>query len=290
MKDINFVEQIRVNFPEIEISEVEYNYNGQNNHIVLINNKYIFRFPKYFEGIDRMKNEINLLKILGKHVSIPIPYPEFLCYSSNEPGKVFWGYKILKGEPFTKQNLSTLFHNVTLGKQLGNFLKELHSIPLEHIKGIRTQYTFEKSYWEDIYKRIREKLFDYMNSDKRRRVEENFNNYLENGSNFEYESVLIHGDFGISNILYDKDTGNISGIIDFGSSKIGDPAIDIASLFGAVGYKNNLLLAMEEVYPEIRIFINRALFYKSTFALQEALFGLENRDKQAFENGISGYM
>jgi len=33
----------------------------------------------------------------------------------------------------------------------------------------------------------------------------------------------------------------------------------------------------------------RLAFYAGTFALQEALFGIENGDRQAFENGIAAY-
>lgn len=33
-----------------------------------------------------------------------------------------------------------------------------------------------------------------------------------------------------------------------------------------------------------------ARFYAGTFALQEALYGLEDGDEQAFENGIAVYL
>ena len=36
-------------------------------------------------------------------------------------------------------------------------------------------------------------------------------------------------------------------------------------------------------------YLNEFKFYKSTFALQEALHGIENGDRQAFEAGIKDY-
>jgi hypothetical protein len=39
-----------------------------------------------------------------------------------------------------------------------------------------------------------------------------------------FQPVLRHGDFGPSNILFDATTRTISGIVDFGSAALGDPA------------------------------------------------------------------
>lgn len=44
---------------------------------------------------------------------------------------------------------------------------------------------------------------------------------------------------------------------------------------------------MIEHSPNIRDMMERVLFYKGTFALQEALFGLEHDDSVAFQSGIT---
>lgn len=48
------------------------------------------------------------------------------------------------------------------------------------------------------------------------------------------------------------------------------------------------ICALTYIPTEIEIF-ERVKFYKSTFALHEALHGFENNDRQAFENGIKDY-
>jgi len=45
--------------------------------------------------------------------------------------------------------------------------------------------------------------------------------------------VLVHGDFGLHNTLWDG--GSVSGMIDFDHSAFGDPAIDFAPLVGQFG-------------------------------------------------------
>lgn len=43
-------------------------------------------------------------------------------------------------------------------------------------------------------------------------------------------------------------------------------------------------------YYKITSLLDRVYFYKSTFALQEALLGIENGDQEAFKNGLAGYI
>jgi aminoglycoside phosphotransferase (APT) family kinase protein len=42
--------------------------------------------------------------------------------------------------------------------------------------------------------------------------------------------ALRHGDFGTGNVLYDPHSLDLTGVIDFGFSGLGNPAIDIAAL------------------------------------------------------------
>ena len=42
-------------------------------------------------------------------------------------------------------------------------------------------------------------------------------------------------------------------------------------------------------YPTGKAIEERVRFYKSTFAVEEALHGVEHGDREAFENGIKDY-
>lgn len=48
-------------------------------------------------------------------------------------------------------------------------------------------------------------------------------------------------------------------------------------------YNNN-------AYPEAQAMLERTNFYRSTFALLQALYGLRNGDLMSFEDGISEYI
>jgi len=92
----------------------------------------------------------------------------------------------------------------------------------------------------------------------------------------------------MTNILYDGEKKRISGIIDFGGAGIGDPAYDFAGLLSSYG--SHFLEGFSSLYPNFNQAMDRMNFYRSTFALQEALFGLRNNDRKAFEQGIKDYI
>jgi aminoglycoside 2''-phosphotransferase len=76
-------------------------------------------------------------------------------------------------------------------------------------------------------------------------------------------------------------------VIDFSGCALGDPAYDFAGLLS--GYGEAFVRYCAAGYPDVESLLPRTRFYQGIFALEEALFGIENNDPQAFENGIEGY-
>jgi aminoglycoside 2''-phosphotransferase len=287
----NYLQVIRKVFPDLGWPEATFEFNGagQYNDILILNNEIIFRFPKYPQALEQLKLEACLQRSIKNNLPLEIPYPLYENLERVQIGTAFMGYRKIPGEPLWRETLEKPNHEPLLDKlaiQLGTFLKALHSIPITdiHCKLPRLDTCEETS---EIYTRIRNKLFPYMRADARLWATYHFESYLHVKKNFEYEPTLKHGDFGPSNILYDDQNQVITGIIDFGGSGIGDPAYDFAGLLS--GYGEGFLKRCAKMYPEIENMLDRIRFYQRTFALLEALFGVENNDQQAFEDGISMY-
>ncbi|WP_339186424.1 phosphotransferase [Brevibacillus sp. FSL K6-6036] len=280
------VEAIRRSCPDLPITSAVPINLGQNNDVLLVNDELIFRFPKYAEGIRKLRLEVRILEKIQSRVSLDVPCPLYHCLDSNQVGRAFAGYKRIGGEPLWKR-LIHAENAPRLAGQLSRFLDKLHNLTVDvlDIDGLGAENG--AAVWSDLYERIREKLFPFMRLDAQKWVEQHFETFLQDETNFATQPVLIHGDVGPGNILYDKNDDRITGIIDFGSSGLGDPAIDYAGLIASYGepFFNELLRHS----PDIEAHWTRAKFYRGTFALQEALFGLENNDQAAFQNGIKGY-
>ena len=137
-----------------------------------------------------------------------------------------------------------------------------------------------------LYEDIRDYLYPNMQADAREQVSIYFETFLSTPELHNFEPTLRHGDFGSGNILYDEQEESISGIIDFGLAGLGDLAVDIAA---AMTFGEAFFNHYYAAYPGIPALIKRAEFYKGTFALQEALYGVQYDDHEAFKRGIAPY-
>jgi aminoglycoside 2''-phosphotransferase len=127
-----------------------------------------------------------------------------------------------------------------------------------------------------------------MRPEARQQVSSRFEMFLESPVIGSFKPVLRHGDFGFGNLIFDPESFALTGVIDFGFAGLGDAAIDFAGVLSSFG--EAFLQKCARVYPEIKDAWERVRFYHSTFALQEALFGIENGDTEAFASGIANYL
>lgn len=285
-----YKQHIEKEFPNLSIHSIEHNEIGQNNDVLIVNRELVFRFPKYEAGIRELAEEVRILRFVRERVSLPIPEPVYCCFSADRVGHAFAGYRMIPGEPLWNpalQSIGDIRARQRLAVQLGTFLRELHSIPTNERQQFAQPRHGGISAWSDLYERIRGKLFPHMREEARRDVANHFERFLGEPKHAAIPHVLIHGDFGTSNIIWEPDKQSIAGIIDFGGFCLDDPAVDFAALAGSYGISFVRMTA--EAYPNLEALLPRVDFYAGTFALQEALFGLENQDEEAFKSGIASY-
>jgi aminoglycoside 2''-phosphotransferase len=290
-KQSQYIQAIHNVYPDFNIETVQLNQQGQFNDILVVNGETIFRFPKTQREAARLVTETSLLRSLQKRVTLPIPEPVYRSKENAAIGQVFMGYRLLPGEPLWPETLRAFEDEEQLqhvANQLASFLKRLHAIPAETL-AVRLPDFQGSEEWRDLYNRFRGKLFPFMRPDARLWVTKQFEDFLSDEANSTYTPALVHGDFGPSNILYDAQAHSISGIIDFSSAGWGDPAVDFAALLCSVSYGEQFLERFTPIYPVTEAILSRARFYAGTFALQEALYGLEDGDQEAFESGIADY-
>jgi aminoglycoside 2''-phosphotransferase len=142
--------------------------------------------------------------------------------------------------------------------------------------------------YEGFYSRVQETLCQFMRPDARDWTARHFESYLRRTGAFAFRRVLKHGDFGPSNILFDRAAASVNGVIDFGGTALGDPAYDFAGL--ASGFGEEFVDRCTRVYPAVAEMLPRIRFYRGTFALEEALFGVEHGDEAALHRGIRGFL
>lgn len=289
--DSKYIERIKQVYPSLSIEDYQPNDIGQNNDVLIINKSLVFRFPKYKKGIVRLKEETEILECIKNIVSIPIPYPIYQSFGKLEVGKVFTGYNLIQGSPLWKESFAKIENEDLvkgLASQLVSFLIELHTISRDKVDRFpQLKDNDPREEMSELLHKIQNKLFPFIRKEAQKGISHSFETFLNSETCSNLKPTLIHGDFGTSNIIWEADTCIISGIIDFGGSGLGDPAYDFAGILSSYG--DDFLNMCIDLYPNGTEISERVKFYRNTFALQEALHGVENNDIQAFENGIKDY-
>lgn len=285
-----YAEQIGRAYPRLMIDSVALLESGQNNDALMVNGQLLFRFPKVGPAVAAMKREAALLCAIHARLPLPVPQPLYV----NEQGGVgaaFMGYPLLPGRPLWRADLEKVAEEDVLARmarQVADFLRALHAVPLHEVRAASLLRADDGASWSSLYQRIRRHLFPHMRPEARRRVRDTFAAFLTRPDAGAFEPALRHGDFGGGNVLWDREAGAVTGVIDFGSAAIGDRATDLASL--AAGFGDAFLERCSRHYSITADMRGRMAFYHSTFALQEALFGAENDDPDAFAAGMAGYV
>lgn len=283
-----YLDRIKQAYPELGTNKAEIVMEGQNNDVLIVNDSHVFRFPRHQEATDRLETECAILNWIHPYItSAEVPAPLFSDLSPLV-GEAFLGYRIIEGESGAAEEFKDN-SNTSLAFQLGTFLRELHSAPVGEACGLDLPSADERERWAGMYGDVRRLLFQHMREDAKNAIKAHFELFLGDNSNFEYRPVLRHGDFGPGNLILDKETWRINGVIDFGNASVGDPAVDVAWIHFQSGVAPDFLASVYKAYPGIEEVLPRARFYAGTFALQEALFGALHGDAAAFNRGMMTY-
>ena len=256
-------------------------WQGQNGRLEL-SGGIVSKYPKTAGGAAALAQEAQVLRCLRGLLPLDIPRP------LDDSGL---SYPCLPGAPLTLQVFKSLQpqRRGAVAAQAGAFLRAMHGLPPALLDGLVLPDADTARHWQDFYGKVSALLFPHFRTDAVEAVRWSFVRFLNRKSNFTVEPVVLHGDFGPTNLLYEEETGTVR-VVDFGSVRLGDPAADIAALMGPRGYGEPFVKSLSPHYPATPRMLERARFYAQTFALEQALWGLEHGDKEAFEDGIHKYL
>ncbi|HEV8636338.1 MAG TPA: aminoglycoside phosphotransferase family protein [Chloroflexota bacterium] len=291
MDTATLVGRVRAVYPRLTIRATRLiTGHGQNNLVLVADDRLVFRFPRHPTGIADLPREARILRAVGPRVPLPVPDPLYVSLDEPEVGKVFVGYPMIPGQPLWRETLDAIADAPALealGEQIGAFLRRLHAVPVADVLPDEAAAFDPLAFWRDLYAGIERRLFGHMRPDARAATARRFEAFLADPASAAFRPALVHGDFGTGNILHDPVRLAATGVIDFGHAGVGDPAVDFAALpWTPPPFFEGLTAA----YPDVALAPDRVRFYRGTFALQEALFGAEEGDEAAFRAGIAPYV
>jgi aminoglycoside 2''-phosphotransferase len=288
-------------FPELVIVSCDVHSQGWDSVAVVVNNALIFRFPKRPDVEPQYQIERRLLPALATKLRIEnaelrmttqfsIPDVAFFWPSGTIYPSCFIGHHLIEGVPLNAQHL-TPNHVDTIARQLGEFLSVLHRFPINQATRLGVP-TFDEAGWrvryQDQFAQIQSQVLPLLDEVARARIMRDWQAFLADKTHFQV--ALIHHDLADEHILYDPARGAISGIIDWGDTAIGDPAIDFTGLLAAYGEDfTERVLAHYQGQVDAS-FRDRMRFYRGVMPLNTVLFGMNTAQEEYVREGLAEYI
>lgn len=222
-------ERILAQFPALAPFVVEPMGEGWDNTAFLVNDTFVFRFPRRTFAVPLLAREIALLPLIAPHVPLAVPVPEFIGAPTESEPWPFAGYRRIDGTTVCRAHLSANQRS-GLATPLAQFLRALHAIDpapllerglpydeigrLDHAK--RLPVTAERA----------ELLEEAGVIDDARAVVSALETLAPDPRSHGPQAVL-HGDLYARHLIVD-DRGALRGAIDWGDVHFGEPALDLA--------------------------------------------------------------
>jgi aminoglycoside 2''-phosphotransferase len=246
----------------------------ETDEFTLRNKELRFRFPRREDAVEALKREVQLLRTIRERLSLPVPDPAYSNIDTSEIGHAFMGYRMFPGKPLVKEMLESVpgeVVNTAIAHALGSFLQALHTTPLTDLEKLHLPTVQSRQWSAALIEWAHKELLPRIQESNRESIQNFLASYENDPDILQFTSALVHGSFRPEVIIYDAHTHAISGIVGFTHAGIGDPAYDLAGIFGSRGYGKLFIERMAEKYPAILGMWRRAAFYASMRSMTEVL-------------------
>ena len=276
--DLQRLERIRAAFPDLALTDLHVNRDGLANDVVIVGGARVFRFPKHDWAAQLLVREAGVLELVRRYVDVAVP-----DFDVRTPDMV--SYRFLPGDPLMVDDLRRwpAADQDAVAATLAHFLRQLHTIPRDVLAAHAipvADAARSVDDWRSLYANVEREVMPLLMRDAQEWTRRLFRPLLDDPTFLVHTPVLINGDIGPYHVLCNRDARRVTGIIDFGTAGLGDPAVDLACLLN--NYGETFLRRMDRSYPLDAATVERARFYAGTLELQWLLGGLRSDDRSWF--------
>jgi len=277
--------RIKTAIPEIKIHSAALLSTGEINDVVLVNDTLVFRFPRQAADAARLKHEHRLMTYLWGQVPLHIPNP---VYHHPEGEDIpFMEYVHLAGEPLDRHLEPAKNHCQPIAAQLADFMQDLHKVALDELE-LPVQNASRKKNLPQLHEAIQMMVFPHLSDAARHRISQQFAEFCDTPRLEETRLVIRHGELAPNNILVDPRQFSITGIIDFGSAGLDDPAFDLGHIacWGTQAFGDGFVETFLRRYGADQELRERVDFYSTLVACILVLSELEGDSKAELQAAL----
>ena len=219
-------------FPDLAPAQLVVYGAGCDNLAFLVNQRFVFRFPRRLVAAGLLEREVRILPLLAPHLPLRIPVPGYVGAPTAGYPHAFAGYPLLPGRTACQCSCSDR-ERAALAPALAHFLAALHGLPI----GTETLQWAPRD--------------ELARADLRQRAPKVKERILANVAELDGRDVgalldcvdelasapgsagalcWVHGDFYSRHLVLDG-ANRAVGVIDWGDVHVGDRALDLSIAF-----------------------------------------------------------
>jgi len=290
---IAFTEQIAATivgaqFPELAPARAIYLNEGCDSCAFVINNAWVFRFPKRAEIDQQLLIETRMLSVLEERSPLPVPAFRFHGRPSSAFPLHFVGYARLPGVPGIRLDPERVpFDAVAV--TLGRFLTWLHAVPLDVPERLGVPRYPLELLLDEIGPEALDN-FEFVASVAPDAPLDEWRAFLiarpGTGSMPRSASSLLHNDFAAEHLLLDPVSYDVTGAVDWSDMAIGHPVADLAGMFhwGGEHFMNTVLQSYAG--PVDDTFIAWARYLAACRGAGDVAFGVLHNRREYVSAGL----
>ena len=293
MKNIYDIDQVKViinqQFSNFSIYQIQRIGAGYDCEAFMVNDAFVFKFPKHQGASDNLLKEMNVLIELEDKLPISTPKVLFKGHPNDFFPMVFAGYNKISGEVLTPDLLRRLPSEIQddIAADLARFLRVLHNVRLEKHQSQLVIETREKYLEEHMAINsilLNEGLTLYQDI-----IDGFYQEIISDTDFFNYKPCLVHNDLSSDHILFDTNQNKICGVIDFGDVAISDPDHDFLYLLEdeeEYGIEFTLNVLKHYQHNNIDLVLKKFRLKEKYWTFEKILYGKEYGIDEWVEEGI----
>ena len=265
------------NLTGAEDNRIEVSETGWTSRVYIIDGgKVVFKFPRNAKFREECRQEVAALKLIkGQAFSLSVP---ILNWTAED--NAYFGYYGVEGKPLGEviDGLNEQ-QKIEIGTQLGEFIKQLHSMKTFGDTKAQTLEEQTEEY-QDWYRKDRDLLNDFFSESELKTIDDFFAHEVPKCMKGSSELVFCHGDLDYNNTLINSK--NQAGVIDFGDARLYDRSQDFRGMDDEV-----LREAMIKAYDKGDVISKSAAEATSKMIdVLNMIYCIENKDSTGIEDSL----